>query len=531
MSSSFLEVYNLQAIPRPYVLLFSAAGAILCHRVVALYNSRRKFGSLPGRTFFLSPASLLSNFLLPCIRGISAGKNFLHVNKYSEFEYLGHSAYRISTIFPAVESLLVLADADAIKQVISSRTAFPKPIELYGSLSFFGRNIVASEGEEWKKYRKISAPAFSERNNRMVWEETVSIVDELFTDIWGDRKVIEVDHAVDLTLPFALFVIGAAGFGQRMSWKDKEITPQGHQLAFKEALHTVSTDVFIKLAVPGWAMGATQRTRSVQAAFDELEKYMMEMIQERSASGASEKNDLFSNLLESNAADDGGNALTARELLGNIFIFLIAGHETTAHTLAFSLALLALYPDEQEKVYQQVKSVLPNGEVPSYDDRNKLDRCIAAYYETMRLVPPVTNVPKVSARDTTLTIHDARGEKVVIPVQAGTQVAMDIAGLHHNPRYWKNPDEFKPDRFLEDYNRDAFLPFSGGARSCIGRKFFETEGVSALAMFLSRYKITIKEEAEFAHESFEERKTRVLASKAGITVTPLRIPLVFTRRD
>lgn len=123
-----------------------------------------------------------------------------------------------------------------------------------------------------------------------------------------------------------------------MSWKDKEITPQGHQLAFKEALHTVSTDVFIKLAVPGWAMGATQRTRSVQAAFDELEvryhqlilgqpngcscespgsqKYMMEMIQERSASGASEKNDLFSNLLESNAADDGGNALTARELLG-----------------------------------------------------------------------------------------------------------------------------------------------------------------------------------------------------------------------
>lgn len=67
-----------------------------------------------------------------------------------------------------------------------------------------------------------------------------------------------------------------------------------------------------------------------------------------------------------------------------------------------------------------------------HHNRSLTSTTYSAYYETMRLVPPVTNVPKVSARDTTLTIHDARGEKVVIPVQAGTQVAMDIAGLHHN---------------------------------------------------------------------------------------------------
>jgi len=271
--------------------------------------------------------------------------------------------------------------------------------------------------------------------------------------------------------------------------------------------------------------------RDVQTAFDELERYMMEMIQERSASGTAQKNDLFSNLLESNNADEEGDALTARELLGNIFIFLIAGHETTAHALAFSFALLALYQDEQEKVYQQVKSVSPNGEIPTYDDRSKLDRCLAAYYETLRLIPPVTNIPKVAAQDTSLTIHNAQGEKVAMPVQAGVQIALNIAGLHHNPRYWENPDDFNPDRFLKDYNRDAFLPFSGGARSCIGRTFFETEAVIGLAMLLSRYKITIKEEAEFAHETFEETKARVLSSKAGLTVTPLRIPLVFTRRD
>lgn len=278
-------------------------------------------------------------------------------------------------------------------------------------------------------------------------------------------------------------------------------------------------------------MGLTDRTRQTRLAFDELETYISEMIRERTADGAVEKNDLFSNLLASNASDSEKNAMTEQELAGNVFIFLIAGHETTAHTLAFAFAYLALYPEEQEKVYQQIKTVLPNGGSPSYEDRTKLDRCIAAYYETLRLVPPVTNVPKFSAEDTTLTITNAQGEKVVIPVPKGTQIALDTAGLHYNPLYWEDPHAYKPDRFLSDYNRDAFLPFSAGSRSCIGRRFFEVEGISALTLILSKYKISIKEEPQFSHETFEQRKERVLNARAGITVTPIRVPLVFTRRD
>ncbi|KAG5637048.1 hypothetical protein H0H81_005999 [Sphagnurus paluster] len=71
-------------------------------------------------------------------------------------------------------------------------------------LSFFGRNIVASEGEEWKKYRKISAPAFSDvspRNNKMVWDETVKVMQSLFDDVWGDRETISIDHCGDITIP------------------------------------------------------------------------------------------------------------------------------------------------------------------------------------------------------------------------------------------------------------------------------------------------------------------------------------------
>ena len=93
-----------------------------------------------------------------------------------------------------------------------------------------------------------------------------------------------------------------------------------------------------------------------------------------------------------------------------------------------------------------------------------------AYYETMRHVPPVTFIPKTVAEDTTLTAATTQGDKVVIPVPKGTLMGIDTAGLHYNPRYWEDPEAFKPDRFLGEYNHDAFIPFSAGPRSCIGRK-------------------------------------------------------------
>lgn len=107
----------------------------------------------------------------------------------------------------------------------SSRARFPKPVDLYKGILFFGRNIIASEGDHWKKYRKICAPAFSDvsllcygplelefrrnhqRNNKLVWDETLQIMRGLFEDVWGDRDVITVDHCVEITLPVSRFPI------------------------------------------------------------------------------------------------------------------------------------------------------------------------------------------------------------------------------------------------------------------------------------------------------------------------------------
>ncbi|CAA7268704.1 unnamed protein product [Cyclocybe aegerita] len=249
---------------------------------------------------------------------------------------------------------------------------------------------------------------------------------------------------------------------------------------------------------------------------------MAEMIHLRESSEIVGRHDLFSSLLDANSGDLGGLALTEDELISNIYIFLLAGHETTAHTLCFTFGLLALYQEEQEKLYQHIRSTIPSDRLPSYEEMPLLTHSMAS--------DQVATIPQVAAEDTTLSTMDLKGMKITVPVPKGADIVISVPGLHYNPRYWEDPHAFKPERFLKDWPRDAFVPFSAGARACVGRKFFETEGIAVLTMLISRYKITVKEEPQFARETFEERRARVLANRAGVTLTPLRVPLVFTRR-
>ncbi|KDR75778.1 hypothetical protein GALMADRAFT_248465 [Galerina marginata CBS 339.88] len=511
------------------LLVLSLILLYTCQKLLAFWQAVRSIQNHPGSRLLLSPTSFLGNFL-PRIRNVTSGRNNLFIDKHEHFASAGWDIISSISMVPDITTMVVLADAAAIKEVTSSRARFPKPVHHYKALSFYGHNIVASEGDEWKKYRKISAPAFSDRNNKMVWDSSVDIVHGLFNEVWKNRDLIEVDHCVDITLPIALFVIGAAGFGRSISWQEDTKIPPGHLMTFKDALHVVTTDFFVKLFVPEWGMGLTQRLKTARLAFDELRQYMLEMIHDRQNAQKVERHDLFSSLLEANDHTVDITTLSESELIGNIYIFLVAGHETTAHTLCFTFALLALYPDEQDKLFQHIQSIVPNSRSPTYEEMPLLTYSNAVFYETLRMFPPVSAIPKIAAEDTSLVASNCHGEQTTVPIPKGTDITISTPGLHYNPRYWEDPQEFKPARFLKDWPRDAFLPFSAGARACLGRKFFETEGIAILTMLVSKYRISIKEEPQFTGETFKQRKERVLTTRQGLTVTPVRVPLVFTRR-
>ncbi|KAI0093992.1 614/534 cytochrome P450, partial [Irpex rosettiformis] len=458
-------------------------------------------------------------------------------DRYGEFADYGVDIFSGLHIFPCPTVVLWVADAAAIKEITSQHTRFQKPLKQYNTLLFYGPNIVASEGSQWKRYKKICAPAFSEPNNRLVWSEAVRVMQDLFNDVWGAGETISVDNVAEVTLQVTLYIISAAGFGEQTTWQDNKAGPQGfHRMTFKDALHVLSTDVILKAIAPDWLLKyGPQRLRKVGTAYEELKAgifqlYMTEMVRKRQDCDVKEERaDLFTNLLDANDAD-AEFTLDDSELLGNIFIFLLAGHETSAHTLGFALGLLALYQNEQEVLYQHVQNVMHGKQTPDYEDMHALSHCLAFLYETLRLFPAAPNIPKVATEDTMLSTVDAAGETVTVPVPAGTPIVLHTPGLHYNPRYWPDPYTFKPSRFLDDWPRDAFIPFSGGHRSCIGRRFFEVEGVAILAMLVSRYKIEVKDEPQFAGETFEQRQERVLRARPGVTLTPVRVPLVFQRR-
>jgi cytochrome P450 len=254
-----------------------------------------------------------------------------------------------------------------------------------------------------------------------------------------------------------------------------------------------------------------------------------------------------SGMFAEGAEDSSKNRLTTKEILGNAFIFMLAGHETSAHALSFALALLALHPEEQETLYKDVQRVLndpsraaTNASAASsdkassdvtqkllYRDIDKLEYCNAVMKEALRLFPPVVTIPKVAAKDT--EVEDGIGRKFTVP--KGALMNLQVYAMHRNAEYYPDPDEFKPSRWIgrtkvEETGDSAascqFAAFSLGNRSCIGRRFAQIEIVVTLAMISQRYTISVPEGMT---------KERLLATKNLLTLYPANDDgLIFTER-
>ncbi|KAG8773179.1 hypothetical protein FRC15_002220 [Serendipita sp. 397] len=501
-----------------YWLLGSTVALVLL--VISSYRSYRKSLQLVYGTPGIR--SLIS-LIQPAIFVIPAGKipftNFWGTPGPSYWARRKYEAFNdaeqdiISAVSADFSSpMYFIADADVAQEIMANRHRFVKPVELYDVLNLFGHNVLGTEGEQWRVHRKIAAPSFTEGNNRLVYEETVVALDGLF-EIWGSGETVDINNFAEVTFAFALMIICSAGFGMRVPWIDTE-PPPGHNMTFKRAMEVISSDILLKVIVPRMFMNWSKRTAIVESGFNELQQYIREMIRDR-ASSYRDYSDLFSNLISANDNDSEGLSLLDEELMGNIFIFLIAGHETTAHSLAFVMGLLALYPDIQEKLYQHIrKNVADPYGTPTYNEIPALNYCLAVFYEGLRMFPSVNR----------------KGEPVVIIIPKGISVNLAVPALHYNPRYWPNPDKFEPERFLGDWPKAAFIPFSGGPRICLGKRFAEIEAIVALAKIVGRYKITVKEEPQYANETFEQRRARILHLRCFITSTPTRIPVTLTRR-
>ncbi|KAK1232459.1 hypothetical protein PQX77_004397 [Marasmius sp. AFHP31] len=400
----------------------------------------------------------------------------------------------------------------------------------------FGINLAAAEGEVWRRHRRIMGPAFNQKLYQLVWEQTIKTYrDMVSSEGWDTQSTVKVPAVQALTFKFALLVLGICAFGFDFNWTAPPETTEG-EMSVQEAIRTILDENMLLVFAPDWVKKLPfERVQRPQDAQRQLTSFMQDQVKLRKAEVRAQtpeeyKRDAFSMLVQANEDEEGKHRLNDEELIGNVFVMLFAGHETSAHTLAATLGFLAVNEAAQDEVLQEIVDVVGYDRDPEFDDYNNLNKVLSAFYEALRLFPAGHVLIREPTEDTVIEIPKPRGQEgtQLQPVPKGTWVVIDMVGIQYNPRYFEDPFEYKPSRWHGMKNdSDQFSAFSLGPRGCIGRKFATTEAVCFLAMVLRDFKV---EPHLQDGESKEGWKNRILDGKILTTLGVLDVPITFTRR-
>jgi cytochrome P450 len=377
--------------------------------------------------------------------------------------------------------LLLFNHPDLIEQVLVTQAKhFVKHFGLRVYKPVLGNGLVTSEGDFWRRQRKLSAPAFQGARLAGYAKDMVDVTATML-DRWhaaaggrvGEGPVERDVHAdmMRLTLEVACRTLFGA-----------DACPDPHAVgdAMEQALRALDVRFGRWLPVPDWF--PTPANLRLKRALRTLDDVVGGIIARRRGANASggDGNDLLSMLVRARDEDD-GSAMTDAQLLDEARTIFLAGHETTALALTYALYLLAEHPDAQATLHTELDAVLA-GRPPAYADLPRLAYTRQVVTESMRLYPPADVLGREATVDTTIDGID---------VPRGTTVFMSQWVMHHDPRYFPDPDRFDPGRWTPEFERAlprfAYFPFGGGPRFCVGQSFALAEAVLILAAICQQF--------------------------------------------
>ncbi|MEZ4432736.1 MAG: cytochrome P450 [bacterium] len=395
-------------------------------------------------------------------------------------------------------SLVMVHDPAAVRRVLVERAdVYRKTTRGYHKLRLtLGNGLITSEGEFWRRQRRIANPAFH-RKALAGFAEIMGRVAEETADrlLAAGPGPVDVTHAMN---HLALEVVAEALFGTDLGARARVI--EGAVTALVEPFWKFTTapypwPEFVPSAENARFWWARWRIRRMLGA----------LVDEARARG--EGSDLLSMLMAARDPES-GEAMSDAQLRDEGITLIGAGHETTANALAFALDLLGRYPEVQARVAEEADLVVGDGR-PSADAIGALSYTRQVLQETLRLFPPVWTLARRSAED------DELGG---FAVPAGTFVVVPVFSVHRDPALWVDPERFDPERFAEGavIDRGAYLPFSRGQRQCIGDRFAMMEAACALAMFMRRFRV------EAVGDGIELLPTLTLRSREPVRVRVVR---------
>lgn len=338
---------------------------------------------------------------------------------------------------------------------------------------FFGNGLLTSEGEEWKRQRRLAQPAFY-RERITSYAGIMTDYTEQMLSHWEDGTTLDVhQEMMNLTLQIVVRTL----FGVEADKINEISGALNTMMRHTAGIRLLFPPTARHLPLPG--MGAVRR------AIKQLNDTVVGIINVRRVRGGEQSRDLLSMLMA--ARDEDGSAMSATELRDQVLTFLMAGHETTALALTWTWYLLSQNPAVEQKLHEELDKVLGHGP-PTLKDFPALVYTDGVIKESMRLYPPAWSLAREVASE-----FEVEGYRI----PARSNVVMSQWLLHHDARYFANPNSFDPDRWgteaCQKLPRFAYFPFGGGPRQCIGAGFATMEAVLLLATIASRFRLRLVE--------------------------------------
>jgi cytochrome P450 len=355
-----------------------------------------------------------------------------------------------------------------------------------------GNGLVTSSGEVWKRHRRIIQPIFHRARMAAMAERMVQVGEQRLAG-WTVHAGQPVDIA-DEMMQLALEVISQTMFHTSVA---EQIDQISH--ALRVSLQYAFDSFHNPLRLPMWV--PTPRNREFLLAVQFMDRLIYGLIAERRGSGT-QHDDLLDLLLRARDEETGAG-LSDQELRDEALTIFAAGHETTANALAWTWYLLATHPEANARFHEEVDRVL-QGRTPNAEDLHQLPYTRAVFDEAVRLYPPV---PAVQRKAATRTSFGG------LTLPAGAIVLIGIYNLHRHPAFWRDPERFLPERWLDrerSVSRCAYLPFGTGPRACVGTHFATVEGPLLLALIGRRY------DPQLVQEDVEPEIMVTLRPKHGI---------------
>jgi cytochrome P450 len=368
-----------------------------------------------------------------------------------------------------------LSHPDHIQHVLQGNFANYRKGRDYSILRLsLGNGLLNSEGPQWQRQRKMTQPAFHSQQvaafTRIMTEQTASLLDHWEAFAKEGRVFDLVPEIMGLTLSIVSQALFTANLDSDTP-AIQEMLAVGREYSVNRAWSVVR----LPLAVP------TRRNRQYRRSIGDFHAIVDRLIAER-RSASVHAADLLTILME--ARDEDGASMSNRQLRDEIATLLTAGHETTTLVLAWTCFLIAARPEKMERMAAEAASL--NGNAPGYEELSRLKYTRTVVEEVMRLYPPVWVLSRTAMEDDWIGDHR---------IAAGSEILIFPYITHRHPRWWTEPENFRPERFAPENSssrpRYAYLPFGAGPRTCVGLNFAITEILVVLAMLFERFRVEL----------------------------------------